>query len=290
MQTIRLENLNIWINFLKKIYGLSLLAIWAYFGYQCFLFYTINKDIFLRIINLEFLEDKTMIDPMILLGISCAKLIGIFIASLIIYSIIKKIFRAIPLPTSLINKWNNTNQISPMLAHRLISHYSYNTNLSFYELINIYKASQVEASILSHNFNNNNLSGLFKRFNPNLVNEIIIYNNYFPHMNIWQKIRTFFTGKAYRKPVLTVNTINETVNETVNENPISEKKETSLSNLSNVISDNLEKKSDVYISTINNDTPNNSFSSIEEYEKAEPINNSTVEINNPFLQKKSNTD
>lgn len=283
MQTIRLENLNIWINFLKKIYGLSLLAIWAYFGYQCFLFYTINKDIFLRIINLEFLEDKTMIDPMILLGISCAKLIGIFIASLIIFSIIKKIFRAIPLPTSLINKWNNTNQISPMLAHRLISHYSYNTNLSFYELINIYKASQVEASILSHNFNNNNLSGLFKRFNPNLVNEIIIYNNYFPHMNIWQKIRTFFTGKAYRKPVLTVNTINEIVNN----NPIPEQQEPSLSN---VINDNLEKKSDVHISTINTVTPNNSFSSIEKYEKTEPINNSTVEINNPFLQKKSNTD
>lgn len=212
MSQIRLENLNIWIKFLKKIYGLVFLSIWAWFFHQCFLIYTTNKDFFIRIINLEFMDDKTMIDNMISLGIHCGKILGLFVAALIIYSIIKRIFRSIPLPTLLIDKWNNTNQISPMLAHRLIAHYTYSTTLSFYDLINIYDASEYEANTLSYNFNKKNLSGLFKRFNPNLVSEINIYNNYFPHMNLWQKTKTFFTGKPFRKPLLNQNNFSAPTN------------------------------------------------------------------------------
>lgn len=207
MQNLRLENLNIWIKIIKRLYSLVLLAIWGWLFYQTFLIYIDNKDLIHRVINLEFLEDRTMLDPLITLGIHSSKIFGIFIASLIIFVIIKKICIAIPLPTSFINKWNNTNQITPMLAHRLINHYSYTTHLSFYELINYYNLSQSEASILSHNFNNKNLEGLFRRFEPTLVNEIIIYNNYFPYMNTWQTIKTFVTGKPFRKPMATPPTV-----------------------------------------------------------------------------------
>ena len=218
MTNIRLENLYIWIKILKRIYSFVLLGIWGWFFYQCYQTYLVNKTFLLRFTDLSFLEDKTILDPALQFAIHCGKLIGFFIAALIIYSIIKKFFRIIPIHTLFINKWNNTNQISPMFAHRLINHYTFNTTLSFYTLFNIYEISKFEASILSYNFNNKNLEGLFKRFEPQLVGEINIYNTYFPPMSSWQKIKTFFTGKPYRKIINNNDLNHEHIEPILNEN------------------------------------------------------------------------
>ena len=290
MLSIRLENLNIWIKILKKLYSLVFLSIWALFAYQCFLIYTTNKDFLIRIINLEFMEDKTMIDTMISLGIHCVKVLGIFIAALIVYSIIKNIFRSIPLPTILINKWNNTNQISPMLAHRLIAHYTYNTRLSFYDLINIYDASSYEANNLSYNFNNKNLAGLFKRFNPNLVSEILIYNTYFPYMNIWQKTKTFLTGKPFRKPLQNTSTPQSNVsslnlNKQDDSSPSIDRQEPTIFSTDFSILD---------ATTIVSDTKNDSETIVDNINenKTDSVENEKIKPRpNPFLEtKKSNNE
>lgn len=201
MTNIRLQNLHIWIKILKRFYSLVFLGLWATFFYKSYFIYVENKPLINNIIGLEFIDDKSMFTPMIDLGIVCGKLIAIFIASLIIYTSIKRLFRNIPLPSVLIDKWNNTNQITPMLAHRLLNHYHYSTRISFYDFFNTYETSEMEAQILSYNFNNPNLQGLFKRFEPNLVSEINIYNTYFPKLTFWQKMQCFFTGKPPKRNI-----------------------------------------------------------------------------------------
>lgn len=200
MKNIRLENFNIWINIIKQLYSLVLFGIILWFLNQFYFIYTQNQDIISKIVSLSFMDDKQLFEPiqdfLILLG----KNLGFFIVSIVVYSLIKKIFRTLVLPSYLINVWNNTNQITPMFAHRLISYYTYNTHITIFDFLNIYKLSQIEAYTLSYNLKNKNLKDLFNRFDPDLVVEINIIDKYFPPMNLWQKIKTFFTGKPYRVP------------------------------------------------------------------------------------------